>query len=59
MSTKEDWYVKSLNEIYYVEFSQSLKVKYIWMFKRFWLLRKTLQGVASSFHVFLVVLLET
>ena len=35
MSTKEDWYVNSIDELYYVEFSQSLIVKYLLLFKVF------------------------
>ena len=52
MPTEENGYGRSINGICYVEFRQSLKVKYLWLFKGFSLLRKTLEGVASSFHFF-------
>ena len=59
MSTEEDGYVKGINGICNVEFSQSFKVESLWLFKGFSLLSKTLRGVASLFHFFLVVSLET
>ena len=52
MSTKEDWYVNSIDELYYVEFSQSLIVKYFIAVKFFMLLSKTFQEIGSFFISF-------
>ena len=52
MSTKEDWYVNSIDELCYVEFSQSLIVKYFIAVKFFMLLSKTFQEIGSFFISF-------
>ena len=52
MSTKEDWYVNSLDELCYVKFGQSLIVKYFIAVKFFMLLSKTFQEIGSFFIYF-------
>ena len=55
MSSKEEWYVRSINCTCYEELSQSLKVKYFMAVQSFLLLSKTLQEVENSLYFFLVV----
>lgn len=52
MSTKEDWYVNSIDELFYVKFGQSLIVKYFIAVKFFMLLSKTFQEIGSFFIPF-------
>lgn len=52
MSTKEDGYVNSIDELCYVKFGQSLIVKYFIAVKFFMLLSKTFQEIGSFFISF-------
>ena len=47
MSTMEDWYVNSIDALCYVEFSQSLIVKYFIAVKFFSLLSKTFKKLEA------------
>ena len=56
-STVKEGYVRSIDCTCYKELVESLNVKYLWLFKVFPLMSKTLQEVTNSIHFFLVVYL--
>ena len=55
MSTKEDWYVNSIDELCYVKFGQSLIVKYFIAVKFFYAVEQNVSRNWKLFYFFLVV----